>query len=457
MSYATDQLKLALGRRTTLFVKKQTARGTIAVPAAADTVLIASGGNFKQQYQYHEDTQKRDTRDELRGVQGILPHGEFDFTAFAKPSGSAGTDPELTDVIEGALGSKVAGAADTVQAAPAPTTGGCRVSSGANFAVGEVRYVALATGPEMVRILTVVTDDITWEPALSVAPTAGDNIRAAVHYIPTTDLNDYSIWIKKDDRVYAFQDCGFSKIGSKIDGKSPFEVSVNGGFIKFYMAGTDEVDTGGITDIATTLPAKDGYKFLPGAGCYIKVEDEIMGVTGQSGNNLTVTRAQMGTAAAAHAAGVAITPWYPTITEGGALVHCKLGKPRWQLGSTWEDLPSMEMSWEYDNQLKWIDEEKNGDGVSAGFVAAGARKVTGTLRFLYRRKWSKLYAHAIARTVAKIIVPIGNAVGSSWAIVIPQADILLPDITGDEEQIVEVALRVYATTAYNDSFSIHEL
>lgn len=456
MAYAADQLKLALGRRTVMWIKKQTARGTLAEPATGDTVLKTGRGTFKQNFDYEDDKQLRDTFDELQGSQGALPHGELDFTCYLKPSGTAGTDPECTDILEGAFGSKLSGAADTVQAAPAPTVSGCTVTDGTRFSKGQVRLVEMTAGPTAVTITDVSTNALTWEPALSVAPASGANIYAAIQYKPATDLSDYSIWMKDDDRVFAYQDCSFSKLSGKFDKKSSLELAVNGGFVKFFMAGSDELAVA-CTDVATTLTFKDGKKFLAGAGCIIKLESEIIRVDSVSGNVGTVTRAYMSTTAAAHAIDTPITPWSPTVTETGVPLHGKYGKPKWKLGSTWESLPYLEFSYEFDNALGWADEEVTGEDEGAGSFRNEVRKVTGTMSFLYRRKHSNLYAHSKSRTLAQVLVPVFSAVGKGFAIHIPQAEFLIPEIGGDAEQRVTLPFKIFASSAYNDTLTIHSI
>merc|ERR1719281_142270 len=83
----------------------------------------------------------------------------------------------------------------------------------------------------------------------------------------------------------------------------------------FYVlddsAGPGKVDTAEIDDSATALPITADYDFggdQAGIEVYIQVDSEVMKVTDVTGTgaSLTVVRAQDGTTAAAHVAGVAI-------------------------------------------------------------------------------------------------------------------------------------------------------
>lgn len=454
MAYSGDQEKKALERKQALAVVKQTAPGVLGIPVATDTVLVKTF-SANQDPEYHEDDQARDTRDQLEGLVGILPHGDISITCKMKPSGTAGTQPEIAELLEGLTGSQVAMAADTVAATPAPTVDGCTVTDGTRFAVGQCRYVQLATGPKLVSILTVAANAITWEPSLPSAPAAGAAIYAGIWWKEATDLSLLSVWRKIDDRVYSYEDVMIGKGSGPVDGKSVLEMTFAGGFVKYYLAGSDEVGTGGIDGASQTLPVKDPLKFIPGAGCYIKVQDEIMKATARNATTLTVDRAQMSTAAVPHVVDTPITPWFPTVTEVGSRIHGKFGLPRWKLGSTWEDLPTEEFSWDLDNGLEWSDGTKKDDGTSSG-ADAHERKVAATLKFLYRRKYSKLHAMATNEVVAKIIMPVGNVVGKTFVFVAPQAKFPNPKIEG-KVQMVDLALKLYASGSYNDSINIFEL
>ena len=79
----------------------------------------------------------------------------------------------------------------------------------------------------------------------------------------------------------------------------------------FLQVKNDAVSTlaADITNTATSLSvaAGDGAKFpQPGDGFHITIDNEILKCTARTGDTLTVTRAQEGTTAAAHSAGVAV-------------------------------------------------------------------------------------------------------------------------------------------------------
>ena len=59
-----------------------------------------------------------------------------------------------------------------------------------------------------------------------------------------------------------------------------------------------EVST--FTDADTTLTVTSATTLAGGTNSYIRVDDEIMQITGVSGNNLNVTRGLLGTTASAH-------------------------------------------------------------------------------------------------------------------------------------------------------------
>ena len=62
-----------------------------------------------------------------------------------------------------------------------------------------------------------------------------------------------------------------------------------------------------ITDSATTIPVTSAATLGATVNGYVRIDDEILQVTAIAGNDLTVTRAVLGTAAAAHTDGVDVT------------------------------------------------------------------------------------------------------------------------------------------------------
>ena len=74
-------------------------------------------------------------------------------------------------------------------------------------------------------------------------------------------------------------------------------------------AGTSStINEGGtFTDADTTLTVTSATALAGGTNSYIRIDDEYLRITGVSGDNLTVTRAQLGSTAAAHTDGSTVT------------------------------------------------------------------------------------------------------------------------------------------------------
>jgi|TARA_B100000035_G_scaffold241018_1_gene209398 hypothetical protein len=73
------------------------------------------------------------------------------------------------------------------------------------------------------------------------------------------------------------------------------------------------------TDSDTTLTVTSATTLAAGTNSYIRVDNEILRVTGVAGNDLTVSRAQLGTTAAAHTDGSAVT--LQTVTDNKTTIN----------------------------------------------------------------------------------------------------------------------------------------
>ena len=73
------------------------------------------------------------------------------------------------------------------------------------------------------------------------------------------------------------------------------------------------------TDSDTTLTVTSATTLAAGTNSYIRIDNEILRVTGVAGNDLTVSRAQLGTTAAAHTDGSAVT--LQTVTDNKTTIN----------------------------------------------------------------------------------------------------------------------------------------
>ena len=91
-----------------------------------------------------------------------------------------------------------------------------------------------------------------------------------------------------------------------VDGLTNFTVNDLIRVIKTSNSNTTTINEGGtFSDADTTLTVTDGTNFATGE--FIKIDNEILEVTGKSTNDLTVRRGALGTTAASHADGATVT------------------------------------------------------------------------------------------------------------------------------------------------------
>ena len=90
--------------------------------------------------------------------------------------------------------------------------------------------------------------------------------------------------------------------------------------IGFPAATASTINEGAtFTDSDTTLTVTSATTLAAGTNSYIRIDNEILRVTGVAGNDLTVSRAQLGTTAAAHTDGSAVT--LQTVTDNKTTIN----------------------------------------------------------------------------------------------------------------------------------------
>lgn len=109
----------ALVRETVAFVKKETAFGELAFPAAADAIRVVGVPTLKQAESFTDNPELVDSRSKPERVRDITPAGDFDIKMICRPSGAAGTAPAEDVLVECALGKKTINAGTSVVYEPA--------------------------------------------------------------------------------------------------------------------------------------------------------------------------------------------------------------------------------------------------------------------------------------------------------------------------------------------------
>ena len=112
---------IALARESCVFVKKESTFGSFVFPSATDAVAVLGPPDHKQPESFTESDEVLDSRSLVTRFRDMTPPGEFSFSVYARPSGSAGTPPAEDALMEAVLGTKTVSAGSDVTYKPAKT------------------------------------------------------------------------------------------------------------------------------------------------------------------------------------------------------------------------------------------------------------------------------------------------------------------------------------------------
>lgn len=210
-------MTIALERKSTLAVKKETSFGVDPTVASANVIEFVDFGLDFDLEQIARNV-IRNTKDSLAPINGAETVAG-DVSVELHGSGTAGTAPEADPLYEAALGVKNVSTASTTVAASTTTLVKLSLGGGAGFAVGDMLIIDPSAGGtgayEVTWVVSKSTDDLTVSPALSAAPPASRAVGAGVHF--KTTLSELpSLWIeywRGDITHYKFK-------GNKVDNLS---------------------------------------------------------------------------------------------------------------------------------------------------------------------------------------------------------------------------------------------
>lgn len=258
----------------------------------------------------------RDVSDGIKRTEWSMPE------MYLRPSGALGTEPEPALWLEAALGSKTTPSLSTTVAS-SPTTTSATLTSGSGIAVGDV--IRFTASGKVARLVSVSGADVTWEPALATAPSTSDAVTVGPTYKLAADFTkSFSLYRYMHHTLEAFPGCWVNQLGIKFGLQTELEFTASGGGGGLYgRIGASKVADNPLTNVATTLNVTTGegrlfdVQDLP---FYALIESEVVKVTAQATDALTITRAQKSTSAVQHAQDTEVYPWVPSPTFAGAAI-----------------------------------------------------------------------------------------------------------------------------------------
>ncbi len=457
---------IALSRKERFFVVPETSYGAIAEPANTDLVIPIDPSNWDQEPDLKKDKAAHATRSKRKMLLGMLKHGTGSLKTHMYVSGTAGTAPPQDRLLNGGMGNKIARAADTVQAAPAPTTTTFLPGTPANFSVGQPVLVDIGNPAHqelaLITAIDAVTNVVTVAPAFSAAPVATANIYAAVGYTLADELPSYSVWQDFYDEVFVYLGTVWDKISVVKKPGEDVELTMGSGFQRVIRCGTDTLYADVASGAATVVTVQDGRKFDVGARFNLSdgtsTETKLI-VTGKALNagagptnpyltDLTVTR---GTGAQAWTAanGIDVYPWIPAGVESGTVVMGHRGTM--VLNGAAMNVLSGQV--DMDNKVVFHEDEAIAQDYVLSYATPGERDLKPKLEVFFRQSDLFLFGDALTITSEAVMLPSyamdanGNPkAGYVCALVLPQTTFKIPKIT---DKSGERVLTIDADPYYN--------
>ncbi len=382
---------IAAGRNTKVFAIKETTPGTIQLPLAPNFIVI-NGVTLKvPNPNYVDDGAARSSRSLFSRYQGNIPPGTLQLQHYLKPSGTAGTAPEGSDVLESLYGAKTVNAGVSVVYSPAET--------------------------KPTFTLYVKKDHTVFVAAGCVAEKRS---------------------MKKDNKGILEQ---------TVDGKFMSAIWTGTG------VSTAAISTSPVMGTLELWAVDDTKKYCVGSHIIVDTEQlQVVGTDWQSTPGVTagkiqVSRGYNASTPATHLINAPIIPYLPTGTETGAPLAARGGTV--SVGAA--TVAVVEVEHAYEDAVTFNEAEVTGTQTPTDFFE-DARKVSGKATLYFRKSDLKWFADALAQTRKAVIVNYGTVAGKKIAISDPYAEFDMPEPDNDKvAQKMPVAWRSFASAGSDES------
>lgn len=381
---------LSMGREGQAWALAEVTYGVEIKPTTTSQFLLAGDSTVQQNRGFIPDPQRRNTYSARPQIAGRYEPGTISFPVLIKPR-AAGVAPDAKALLKALIGR------ETIVASTSVTYNLLRIQD--------------------------------TRQSLTMWVRAGHFIYRALGVI----LTKGTFPIKADNSEEALGRCNFE-----------------GTFSEMKWTGTDEMAA--VAAIAaTSLTVKDDKKFT--VGSYIKIADN-----DNAGLGYQVTAINYGTniltitpgLTAAVALDALITPWAPTGSETGVIVHGRHGVVT--RGAVSLPLMGGEITLEF--PVKIANEEKNGLDFASRFINTGERTVMASMEALFDANGAKWFHDVTTSTAADLVCNWGNAVAARYSLTVKNQLIESPQVTGTEEQIVQINGKGASSVAFDDELTM---
>lgn len=391
---------VAIAKNTIVFIKEETTPGTLVYPVATDVVHLIEQGSIKQPRIFKPDPQLRHTTSKFSPVKGPYQAGEYNISYLIKPSGALGTAPRCGVLLKALLGVEtiVGSASVTYTLAPIDTA---LVFFSMAYRQGHIVY-----------------------------------------------------WV---GGAYANQ--GTFPVEAGESDAALGQMSLTGPFLNMVWAGTGQID-GALIATDTLVTVYNAKLFKVGCKVEFQLADgswENNSGAGYLVSNINYTTNVLTVEALAGPVptDAEIRGFLPTATDAGTIVHGAYGQTTQNIdagGAADLDILSSEIV--VNNNLTVIGDEKVNSDYPTSIVKAGNREVGLTINEVVKKGFAENFYYSDNQSTYGMIIPVGNTAAYRYKLQAPQAEFMTPDITGDEELTGSRVGEAFATSAYDDEFSI---
>jgi len=281
------------------------------------------------------------------------------------------------------------------------------------------------------------------------------NAGTSVVYSLDSDINlpSFSLWVKKGHTAFAMAGCTVNVGEFTISGSEIGQIAWSGQFMKWYEAGSAKL-TQAVNPSDTTCVVDKAERFSD-EKIKIKFTNDDNGGNGYTITSIDYTTNTItftpGYAGSGESAGDWVLPWWPTSgTEVGTPVHGKLGICKIEN----VDTKVLSSTITITNNIKYYEDEKNGQLYATTYEAIGWRDVNGTLTLFFYKGAKGYFYRAENQVQNALIVPCGDTAGKIMEISCPQIEYRTPTLSGDEEIIMELPFIAVGTAAQDDEITI---
>lgn len=230
-------------------------------------------------------------------------------------------------------------------------------------------------------------------------------------------------------------------------GDKELMLKASGEAIGKYVQGRVESITVLIGATSLTVTGEDIYQLAPG---YYQCESEVILVGVGVAGVFPITRAQLGTSAAAHTAMV-LRPYIPALTYLGAPIS-----EGGLVTVTFDGIALRGLSFNLDLTTggKLLPGE-SGSKYPQGAVF-GRNEVKGGTKLVVKSTDIALYNKATARKVCAVSFVMGSVAGAIYTFSLPQCEIEAPKLpdNGNDYSTADISVRVRDSAAGNDALSV---